>query len=245
MEAASSIPFLFGNSADWVRMRGVTSADLVFATGNRAKLGQLAFVIAWLRAPFRLVSARERYGDRAAYEEVGGRAATIAARGAQEVAGRLGIPVVVEDTTFHVEALGGGPGVHAAEYLKEHGCAGILKALGEAQDRTAWIVSAVAWATPEGDVQVWTNTLVGHIAHRVWAVQGMPEWVGPSLEHPLGGGYNAIFIPLGEARTLAEIPPQEAISSGYREPNFCALLAFLRARPIRRRLTTTPSARLG
>jgi hypothetical protein len=56
----------------------------------------------------------------------------------------------------------------------------------------------------------------------------MPDWVGPSAGSPLGGGYNAILIPWGETRALSEIPPDEAIEIGYREPNFCALIAFLR-----------------
>jgi hypothetical protein len=62
----------------------------------------------------------------------------------------------------------------------------------------------------------------------------MPDWIGPSSDNPMGGGYNAIFIPLGETRTLSEIPPEEAIDVGYREPNFCALVTFLRARSMNR-----------
>jgi inosine/xanthosine triphosphate pyrophosphatase family protein len=58
----------------------------------------------------------------------------------------------------------------------------------------------------------------------------MPEWVGPTPENPLGGGYNPIFILQGHTRTLAEISAVEGVVIGYREPNFCALIKFLTAR---------------
>lgn len=204
--------------------------ELIFATGNSAKLAQLAFVIAHLKAPIRLVSARERFGEAAHYIETGSRATTIALNGAQEVAVRLGLPVFVEDTTFEVDALQGAPGIRAGEYLKQYGRAGILQALGESDKRRAKMVSAAAWATPYGDAQVWAHSLFGKVARREWVIRGMPDWVGPTSDNPLGGGFNAIFIPWGESRTMAEIPPEEAVSVGYREPNFCALIAFLRTR---------------
>jgi inosine/xanthosine triphosphate pyrophosphatase family protein len=89
------------------------------------------------------------------------------------------------------------------------------------------IVSAVAWATPEGTCAIWLNLVRGEIAEEERSTPGLPAWVAPSPEQPLGGGYNAIFVPEGQTRTLAEIPPDEAMSLGYREPNFRALLRFL------------------
>jgi XTP/dITP diphosphohydrolase len=207
--------------------------DLIFATTNRAKLAQLAFVIGHLNAPIRLISAVDHYGDAAAYEEKGKDAAMIAWRGAQEVSQRLGVPVIAEDTTFHVEVMGNAPGVLAGSFLREHGRKGILSRIGDTGKRYAWITSALCWANPEGDTQTWMQIVPGHIARREWLGKGMPEWIAPSSENPLGGGYNAIFIPRGDTRTLAEIPPKEALLISYREPNFCALLYFLRDRAAR------------
>src|SRR5437773_10178750 len=95
--------------------------ELIFATGNSAKLAQLAFVISHLKAPIRLISGPERFGDEARYEEIGATAGMISLRGALEVAERIGQPVVVEDSTFHVHALDDQPGVRAGIYLKENG----------------------------------------------------------------------------------------------------------------------------
>jgi non-canonical purine NTP pyrophosphatase (RdgB/HAM1 family) len=204
--------------------------ELLFATGNHAKLAQLAFVVAYLDAPFRVVPAYERYGEQARYEERGNDAASIARDGAVTLAGRLGEPVVVEDTALYVEALGGEPGVRAGMYLKMHGRAGILEAMAGHAERDAEIVSAVAWASPEGDTQTWVRVVQGHIAERERWVKGLPEWIAPSESYPMGGGYNAIFIPNGSGFSLAEMAPDAAMVWGYREPNFCALLDFLRMR---------------
>ena len=65
------------------------------------------------------------------------------------------------------------------------------------------------------------------IAHQERWTRGLPDWIAPTEENVLGGGYNAVFIPCGETRTLAQIPPLEALDRGYREPNFVALLQEL------------------
>jgi len=208
----------------------MSSTQLVFATGNQAKLAQLAYVIAALRLPVRLVSARERYGDQARYEEIGQTASLIAWRGAATVAERIGVPVVVEDTTFHVDALDGAPGIYSGKYLKEYGRVGILDTLGDTPNRSAKIVSAVAWAAPGGDSQTWVTVVEGHITDRERVMERPPEWVGPSPGKPLGGGFNSIFVPVGQRQTLAETSAQRALHAGYREPNFCGLLYFVRSR---------------
>ncbi len=202
-------------------------AALLFATGNTAKLRQLTYVIQHLAAPLEVISAHVQYGDSARYAEVGADAAEIAVRGAQEVAARLGCAVAVEDTTFYVDGLGGAPGVYAGRYLREHGRAGILRALAGCPERRARIVSAAAWAAPSGEHRVWVRTVEGHIAEVERWQPGLPDWIAPTPDNPMGGGYNAIFLLEGTDRTLAEIPPAEAVSLGYREPNFCALIHFV------------------
>jgi len=205
--------------------------ELVFATSNPAKLAQMAYVIETSRARVTLIAASERYGDQAAYAEQGATPSAIVQRAALEVARRLGVAVLVEDTTFHVEALGGAPGVHAGKYLKEHGRAGILHSLRGNPHRVARIASAACWATPDGDNQTWVTILRGVITMQEEWIEGAPEWVGPSASNPLGGGYNAIFIPTHEKRTMAQITPREALMRGYREPNFSAALHFVQSLP--------------
>jgi len=201
--------------------------ELLFATGNPAKLAQLSYVVDYLGAPIKVVSARERFGDDAIYEESGASAHEIAQRGAVELARQLNTPIVVEDTTFHVDALDGGPGVLAGRYLTENGRSAILQATERTGLRKARIISVVAWSSPDGSTQTWTNAVVGEIARNERWRNGMPTWIAPTADDPLGGGYNAIFIPEGLGVTLAEVPPATAVAIGYREPNFCALVRFV------------------
>jgi non-canonical purine NTP pyrophosphatase (RdgB/HAM1 family) len=201
--------------------------ELLFTTGNPAKLAQLCFVAETLHAPVKVMSARQIYGAAALYTETGSTAAVIARDGALSVANRIGRPVVTEDTTLHVEALNGEPGTAAGQYLREHGRDGLLQALSGVTKRAASITSAVAWASPSGDTQTWTATISGEIAPIERWKRGLPDWIAPTPESPEGGGYNAVFVPTGSKCTLAQIPLNESFAWGYREPNFCALLAFI------------------
>lgn len=204
--------------------------ELIFATGNRAKLAQMDFVIRYRWLPITLVPARERFGDDALYDEVGGSAAAVALHGALTLAARLGVPVVTEDTTLHVAALNGEPGVRAGAFLIEHGRTGLLQRLDGQTSRAACISSAVAWAAPDGESQTWVANVPGEVTRTERWDHELPDWIAPTPENPLGGGYNAIFRPAGLHYTLAEIPPLAALVVGYREPNFLALLDFLMAR---------------
>lgn len=205
------------------------SREVLFATGNPAKLAQLADVAMRLGCGLAILSAQARHGDLARYEEIGADTEAIARAGALAVAARIHSPVLAEDTAFYVDALGGEPGVFAGRYLKQHGRAGILAALQGRVDRRAWIVSALAWADPTGRCRTWVQRLEGSVTFQEAWAEGLPGWIAPGPGNSQGGGYNAIFIPQGEARTLAQIPPDEALIKGYREPNFAAMLRWLTA----------------
>jgi len=204
--------------------------EILFATGNPAKLAQIRFIADKLDIAVKVVSARDTYGAAALYAESGATAAAIARSGALAVASRVGRPVITEDTTLQVKALNGKPGTSAGRYLKEQGRDGLIEELTGITDRTAHITSAVAWASPSGDMQSWSTTVSGEIALVERWQRGLPEWVAPTVENPTGGGYNSIFIPTGSNCTLAQMSLEESFAWGYREPNFCALLAFLQQR---------------
>jgi XTP/dITP diphosphohydrolase len=203
------------------------ASQIVFATGNSAKLAQLRYVIEHYDLGLTVVSAVSLFGDAGRYAEAGSSAAEIAGDGAAAVAGRVGCPILAEDTTFEVDALDGRPGVSAGAYLKEHGRRGILRALQGQQNRQAWITSAVAYAVPDAEPIIWSRRLSGRVSMQERWSPGLPDWVAPSPGEPMGGGYNAIFTATGETRTLAEIPPDEALRLGYREPLFHAFLSWL------------------
>ncbi len=201
--------------------------NILFATGNRSKLAQLQFVAQFHNIPLTIENGKEYYGEDASYAEDGKQIEHIALSGAREVAERLGRPVITEDSGFWVEALDSKPGADAKYYLKEYGRDGILQELGATTHRTAMIASAVAYADPNEHEYVFSYYIEGTISHKEQRDTSLPSWISPSSEKPFDGGFNAIFIPKNETRTLAQIPPEEAIPWSYRERTFTDVLSVL------------------
>lgn len=97
-------------------------------------------------------------------------------------------------------------------------------------DRRSTLVSTVAWVTPSGDSKIFSNRLSGNIAFEERCNPEYSLWVSPrdGKSSSQGGGYNAIFIPSGDSRTLAEISPEELLEKGYRELSFRDFLLWYR-----------------
>ena len=115
------------------------------------------------------------------------------ARAKARFAWRSGGWALGEDSGIEVAALGGRPGILSARYAPE-GAPAIARLLGELDgvgERGARYVSELVAVTPEGDEIRGTGILAGRIA---------PEPRGNE-----GFGYDPIFIPEGEERTVAEL----------------------------------------
>jgi XTP/dITP diphosphohydrolase len=118
--------------------------------------------------------------------------AALKARFGREVDGGDGW-VLAEDSGLEVAALGGRPGVLSARYAPE-GPPAIAKLLGELEevkDRHARYVSELVLLAPDGSELRGTGVLEGRIAHAALGSEGF--------------GYDPVFIPEGEARTVAEL----------------------------------------
>jgi XTP/dITP diphosphohydrolase len=101
--------------------------------------------------------------------------------------------VLAEDSGLEVFALGGRPGVHSARYAPE-GAPAVAKLLGElegSRDRRARYVSELVLLAPDGGELRGTGTLEGRIALAAAGSEGF--------------GYDPIFVPAGEERTVAEL----------------------------------------
>jgi XTP/dITP diphosphohydrolase len=98
-----------------------------------------------------------------------------------------------EDSGIEVDALGGRPGLYSARYAPE-GMPAIAKLLGEldgAEDRGARYVSELVGIAPSREVLRGTGVLTGRIALEPRGREGF--------------GYDPVFIPDGEERTVAEL----------------------------------------
>ncbi|MET0561050.1 MAG: non-canonical purine NTP pyrophosphatase [Gaiellaceae bacterium] len=98
--------------------------------------------------------------------------------------------VAGEDSGIEVAALGGRPGVHSSRWA-EDGVAQLLIELDGQADRRARYVCELVVLGPDGTEVRATGTLDGEIA------------VGGRGDE--GFGYDPIFVPHGETRTVAEL----------------------------------------
>ncbi len=203
--------------------------EILFATGNHSKINQFQFVADKSGFDAKIISVYKQFPDIPRYSEEYDTQEKIVEEGAHEIFSGCNIPIVVEDTIFEVDALDGTPGLRANEFLKEHGRAGLLKKMEgvEMSERTARITSIVGY---------WNGTLLvtfkrvveGFIAEKESYKKGEPDWIAPTEDNLFGGGYNAVFIEKTLGKTLADISTIESITYGYREPNFKALLTYLK-----------------
>jgi XTP/dITP diphosphohydrolase len=98
--------------------------------------------------------------------------------------------VAGEDSGIEVDALGGRPGVESARWAAD-GVAQLLSELDDATDRRARYVCELVVLDPGGAEIRATGTLEGEIAFERRGDEGF--------------GYDPIFVPLGESRTVAEL----------------------------------------
>ena len=131
---------------------------------------------------------------------------------------RSGGWTIGEDSGIEVAALDGRPGLHSARYAPE-GAPAIAKLLGElegVEDRRARYVSELVAITPDGDEVRGTGVVEGHIAHA-------PRGSG-------GFGYDPVFIPDGETKTVAELGDAWKNEHSHRARSACALREALERR---------------
>ncbi|MFC2079091.1 RdgB/HAM1 family non-canonical purine NTP pyrophosphatase [Candidatus Bipolaricaulota bacterium] len=107
-----------------------------------------------------------------------------------------GLPVLSEDAGLEVRALGGAPGVFSARFAGEPSEPDrnnelLLRKLKGVVDRRARFVAVAALRLLDGQIFVCSGVFPGAIAETPAGAMGF--------------GYDPLFIPDGEARTLAEM----------------------------------------
>lgn len=95
-----------------------------------------------------------------------------------------------EDSGIELAALGGRPGVQSARWA-EDGVSRALAELADANDRRARYVCELVALSPGGEELRGTGVLEGKIAPAPGGTEGF--------------GYDPIFVPDGESRTVAEL----------------------------------------
>jgi XTP/dITP diphosphohydrolase len=203
--------------------------ELGLATKNPGKIREVLDICAdWPVQWHKAVSLRDpdkvsaRFPD---VEETGETYLDNALLKARAVASALNLPAVADDSGIEVDALDGGPGPRSARFAGSTATAEqnlhlLIDRVREVppEDRTARYRCIAACAWPDG--------------REVWA-EGQCE--GRLILEPRGTGgfgYDPIFVPEGEdARTMAELSPEEKNAISHRGRALRALGDILRSTP--------------
>lgn len=127
-----------------------------------------------------------------------------------------GLPAIADDSGIEVDALGGAPGVRSARYAGEMATdrENNLKLVGALEhvpqeDRTARYRCVAVMVTPDGAQVVADGSCEGRIVLEPRGTEGF--------------GYDPHFVPLGDSRTMGEIPLSEKLVFSHRGRAFRAL----------------------
>lgn len=125
--------------------------------------------------------------------------------------------VLGEDAGLEVEGLGGIPGIHSARYAGPHArdsenVAKLLKMMQirAVPNRKARFKCVAVVLTPDNKELIFEGVLNGVI--------------GPKPIGDMGFGYDPVFIPDGETKTLAELGPGYKIKKSHRAQAFSEFL---------------------
>jgi XTP/dITP diphosphohydrolase len=121
-----------------------------------------------------------------------------------------------EDSGLEVDALGGGPGLHSARWAgDEDPIDRLLRELNGMQERRARYVCELVAISPEGTEFRGAGKLEGRIAAGRRGSEGF--------------GYDPVFVPDGEERTVAQLGNAWKAENSHRARAAAALVAALDA----------------
>ena len=140
---------------------------------------------------------------------------------AREIAEISGVCALADDSGICVDALGGAPGIYSARFSGLHGGHGtdeennklILKKLEGESNKRAHYTAAVALVYPDGKTVTAEGYMYGTITDTPRGERGF--------------GYDPLFVPDGDTRTVAELTDDEKNAISHRARALEALLKKL------------------
>ncbi|MFN2543226.1 MAG: RdgB/HAM1 family non-canonical purine NTP pyrophosphatase [Actinomycetota bacterium] len=181
---------------------------VAIASRNPGKVEEILAICAdW---PVRWLTASDDPARWPDVEETGSTYLENALLKARAVPESLGVPAVADDSGIEVDALGGAPGMRSARFAGERATDDenlrkLIDALGDVPptERTARYRCVALMAGPTGTDPMWAEaTCDGHLVL-------YPRGEG-------GFGYDPIFVPEGERRTMAELGTREKDAISHR-----------------------------
>lgn len=160
---------------------------IFFATGNEGKLAETRPKFEERGLELEQVEVDVPEIDAMDVEEV----AEQKARDSLEASDIQDEMLIVEDTGFFVESIGGFPGAEAAFFAGTAGAEKVLNLLEDEDDRSAYFKTAIA-VIEKDNVEIFTGKMKGRVPENK---------TGSSHPHL---PYNSYFVPEGEKKSLAQ-----------------------------------------
>jgi len=137
---------------------------------------------------------------------------------AKAISLETGLPVLSEDSGLEVYALNGAPGARSARYAgepsnTERNNALLLKEMDGKTDRRAHFITVAVLCLQDGQLFATSGVYPGTIGH---------ECLGD-----MGFGYDPLFIPKGETRTLAQMTLEEKNAASHRQKALSRMVGIL------------------
>ena len=199
---------------------GAPFERLVIATHNGGKLAEFRRLF----APYGVEVTSAGELELPEPDETGDTFEANSALKALAAARASGETALADDSGLCVDALGGRPGVHTADYAtRADGTRDFPWAMRKLEDelrgrdlrepseRTASFVAVLCLATPSGETEHWRGEVPGHLT---WPPEGTE-----------GHGYDPVFVPKGYDRPFGTMKPDEKAAMSHRARAFEAFAA--------------------
>ena len=197
----------------------MTATTVALASRNPGKLREIRSILAEAEVSIEVVSSDDFPGW-VAPDETEPDYAGNALLKARSLASFASVPALADDSGIEVDALDGGPGVRSARFAGENATdqenlEKLIESIRDADVRTARYRCIAVLVTPGGAELL---------------AEGIAE--GTLITEPRGSGgfgYDPIFVPIGEERTMSELSPEEKDHISHRGMAFRGLVDALRA----------------
>ncbi len=189
--------------------------ELIIASNNAHKIYEIKEI---LGASFDSIRSLREAGITHETVEDGNTFMENALKKAREIAKLSGKVALADDSGICIDALGGAPGIYSARFAGEHGDdeannALLLERLRDKEDKSGHYTCAMALVFPDGREICAEGYMYGTITENRRGTHGF--------------GYDPLFIPEGERRTVAEMSDEEKNSISHRARALDALVKKL------------------
>ena len=188
---------------------------LIIASNNKHKIKEIK---AMLGSRFEEILSMKEAGINFETVEDGKTFMENARKKAREIAEITGSAALADDSGICAHALNGEPGIYSARYAGAHGDDEanndlLLKNLEDKADRTAHYTCAMALCYPDGTEKLAEGYMYGTVISERRGDRGF--------------GYDPMFVPDGESRTVAEMTDEEKNAISHRANALARLLELL------------------